>query len=489
MLEVIACAGGALVMILEMTASRILAPHLGTSLVVWTSLIGVVLAFMALGAWIGGRAADRRPSTRLLARILAAAGLAVAATASVHPWVGARISEAFPGLHAAALTASVLLLGAPSILFGMVTPFVIRLRLKSVGTSGGTVGRLYALSTAGSIAGTFLGGFVLVAWFGSTQILFGVGAAMFILAALAVGRIGFGGAAATAALLCSAALSQSYGVPRLADGRPALTETPYNALIVREGRTADGRAVRVLVTDPGKAQAAVYPDQPEELVFPYTWFFGDGAALMSTPPSRILMLGGGGYSMVRNLLRPAGPLGPGVRLDVVELDPGMTRVAREYFGIPDDPGLRIVHEDARRFLNRSTETYDLIYVDVFSSEFSVPFHTATVEAAAALRRCTSPDGVVLINIISALEGQGGRLLQAVRGSLRTAFAHVETFAVHDPDSRDQAQNIILVAYDAAVPTWPDRFAAHRVIPDEEGVPPLLDDYAPVERYVLPLLKR
>ncbi len=488
MLEVIVFAGGALVMILEMTASRILAPHLGTSLVVWTSLIGVVLAFMALGAWLGGRAADRRPSPRRLACILAGAGVAVAAAAAVHPWVGSRVSDALPGLHAAALTASVLLLGAPSILFGMVTPFVIRLRLKDVDTSGGTVGRLYALSTAGSIAGTFLGGFVLIAWFGSTQILFGVGAAMFVLAALAAGRIGFGGSAAAAALLCSAALSQSYGVPRLADGRPALTETAYNALVVREGRTADGRTVRVLVTDPGKAQAAAYPDHPEELVFPYTRFFGDGAALAANP-SRVLMLGGGGYSMARNLLRPGGPLGPEARLDVVELDPGMTRAAREYFGIPDDPRLRIVHEDARRFLNRSTEVYDLIYVDVFGSEFSVPFHTGTVEAAAELRRCTAPGGVVLINIISALEGEGGRLFQAVYGSLRTAFAYVESFAVHDPHSREQAQNIILVAGDAAVTAWPERFAAHRVPPGETDVPPLTDDYAPVERYVLPLLER
>lgn len=483
--ECIVFINGALVMILEMTGSRILAPHLGASLVVWTSLIGVVLAFMALGAWLGGRAADRCPSAKRLGLILLGAGVTTAAAALVHPQVGALVVVLFPGLHAAAVVAAALLLGVPAALFGMVTPFVIRLRLKSVGTSGRTVGRLYALSTAGSIVGTFLGGFVLIAWLGSTQILFGISAVMTALAVFAAGRPTLGEHVLFVCLICAAVFSGSYGVGRLADGKPTLVETPYNALVIREGRTAEGRLMRVLATDPGKSQAAVYPDKPDELAFPYTRLFAEGAAL---PPrlSRVLMLGGGGYSMARWLLRPDGPLGGQARLDVVELDPGMTRVAQTYFGVPDDRRLRIFHEDARRFLNRTEETYDLIYVDVFGSEYSVPFHVGTVEAARELRRCSVPGGVVMVNVISALEGEKGRLFQAVFHSLQTAFPRVESFAARPLDVREP-QNVILIALTGNDKDWPPALAAHQAVWKDEEIPALTDDYAPVERYVFSLL--
>lgn len=482
--EFIVFINGALVMILEMTGSRVLAPHLGASLVVWTSLIGVVLAFMALGAWFGGRTADRCPSTKRLGLILLGAGATTAAAALMHPSVGAFVVVLFPGLHSAAVAASALLLGVPAALFGMVTPFVIRLRLQSVGTSGRTVGRLYALSTAGSIVGTFFGGFVLIAWFGSTQILFGISAVMTMLAAFAVGRPTLGGGMLFVCLSCAAMFSGSYGAGRPAEGKPVLVETPYNALVIREGRTAEGRLMRVLATDPGKSQAAVYPEQPDELAFPYTRLFAEGAALPSRL-SRVLMLGGGGYSMARWLLRPKGPLNGQARLDVVELDPGMTRVAQMYFGIPDDRRLRIFHEDARRFLNRTTETYDLIYVDVFGSEYSVPFHVGTVEAARELRRCTAPGGVVMVNVISALEGEKGRLFQAVFHSLQTAFPHVESFAARPSDGRE-AQNVILVALTGSDTAWPPALAAHQSVWKDEDIPALTDDYAPVERYALSL---
>ena len=162
---------GAALMIIELTGSRILAPFLGTSLVVWTSLIGIILASLSLGAWWGGILADRRPSARLLGRIVLLAAWATAAIGLSKSWVLPFLQGA-GSLHVTAIVATLVLFAPASVLLGMVAPFAVRLQLADTEAAGRTAGSLYALSTIGSIAGTFLAGFVLIAWVGSTAILF-----------------------------------------------------------------------------------------------------------------------------------------------------------------------------------------------------------------------------------------------------------------------------------------------------------------------------
>ena len=181
MLEIIAFCCGALVMVLEMVGARVLATHVGTSAVVWTSLIGVVLACLALGAWLGGRRADRHLSRRGLALILLGASLGSALAAGTHRLVGGALSAAITDIHLAAVACALGILALPALCCGMISPYIIRLRIRDVATSGATVGRLYALSTAGSIAGTFLGGFVLISFFASGTILWGVALGLLLL--------------------------------------------------------------------------------------------------------------------------------------------------------------------------------------------------------------------------------------------------------------------------------------------------------------------
>lgn len=181
MLEIIAFCCGALVMVLEMVGARVLAPHVGTSAVVWTSLIGVVLACLAVGAWLGGRLADRHLSRRGLAFILTGASLGSALAAGTHRLVGEALSVAITDIHLAAVACALGILALPALCCGMISPYIIRLRIRDVATSGATVGRLYALSTAGSIVGTFLGGFVLISFFASGTILWGVALGLLLL--------------------------------------------------------------------------------------------------------------------------------------------------------------------------------------------------------------------------------------------------------------------------------------------------------------------
>ncbi len=537
MLTLVMFLNGLAVMVLEMVGARLLAPWMGTSVVVWTSLIGVILASLSLGYWLGGRLADRllhasgdgnaakkarkdagdagarREHARaVLAGLLMGASACVLVTALVQSVVLELLSRAVPSLHLAAVCAAVLLFAAPSVLCGMVSPYAMRLAITHSDGSGSVIGRLNAVSTVGSIVGTFLGGFVLISWFGSTEITLGVAACLLGAACAARDRPFFPRALLAALLLLAAFGSRAYS-SYLAEQGTVTLETPYSSIQIMEG-SLEGRPIRLLRTDPGSFQSGAYRDAPNELAFAYTRFYRLGT-LLNPRAKRILMLGGGGYSVPKWLL--AGQSGLASRdfsLDVVELDPGMTKAAQSRFWLPrDDPRMRILHEDARGFLNRSAKngeagTYQLIFADIFNSHYSVPFHVGTVETARKVRDLLSENGVFLMNIITAVEGDNGRLLRSIYRAFASEFGNVYLFPVQSPADGDMIQNVMLLALrsprelpdPAAVDTGNivenARIAAMlrsrwtRPLPDDaDAVPALTDNYAPVERYTLGLAGR
>ncbi len=514
MLEFVIFASGALIMVLEMVGARLMAPHLGTSVIVWTSLIGVVLACLAVGAFLGGRLADKKLSLTMLARILAGAGLGCALTALGHRLVGTSISTGIDNIYLSAVVAALCLFALPALAFGMVSPYIIRLRLADISTSGATVGRLYALSTTGSIVGTFLGGFVLISYFSSTYILLGTAACMFLLSLMvSVSNLSHKKSRAqttsTLLLLLSipaiAFINADVEYNMHMRGTPPPVETPYNSIRLSRGMNQESRPVLYMATDPGYAQSGTYLDKPAELLFDYTKYYALGTVLFPKAQS-VLMLGGGGYSIPKWLLAGHGGLdSETLRLDVVELDPGMTALAKEYFGLENDARMRIFHEDARRHLTTNSQQYDLVFVDVFNSHYSVPFHMGTVEAAQAMRRAVSPDGALMMNIISAYEGENSYILQSIYASLQQSFEHVYVFAVEPGAPLEAVQNFMVLALprdNAKVqtivensekkqnfsPTIQNILAARmqKAVPQE--VPALRDDFAPVERYAQALLK-
>ncbi len=512
MLEFVIFASGALIMVLEMVGARVMAPHLGTSVIVWTSLIGVVLACLAVGAFLGGRLADKKLSVNVLARILLGAGLGSAITALAHRFVGISITTNIDNIYLSAVVASLCLFALPAVAFGMVSPYIIRLRLADISTSGATVGRLYALSTTGSIVGTFLGGFVLISYFSSTHILLGTAAAMLFLSVL----VGVSGkipkAQNVSALLLLACIpvmgtiNSHVEEAMRAKGTPPPVETPYNSIRISQGYNEEQRPIRLMATDPGYAQSGTYLDKPSELLFDYTKYYALGTVLFPKAQS-VLMLGGGGYSIPKWLLAGHGGLdGDKLRLDVVELDAGMTKLAKEAFGLKEDARMRIFHEDARRHLTTNTQKYDLVFVDVFNSHYSVPFHMGTVEAAAALRRAVHDQGAVMMNIISAFQGEDSYILQSIYAALKSSFKHVYIFAITPQQNKEAVQNFMAIALpdknetvQAIIEQGQDihKFSAPiqkmlsaRILePVPAQVAPLRDEFAPVERYAQALLKK
>jgi spermidine synthase len=246
----------------------------------------------------------------------------------------------------------------------------------------------------------------------------------------------------------------------------------------------------------------MYLDDPIELFAEYTRDYALGSAL-HPKAARVLMLGGGGYSVPKWLLAGRSGLdGAALKLDVVELDPGMTRLARAYFQLPDDPRMRVYHEDARRFLNTNTQQYDLIFVDVFNSYYSVPFQMGTQEAAQALCRALAPGGMMIMNIISSYSGENGRLFRAIHAAMAAAFPELHSFAVNNPEKLDGVQNIMLLALPEKRPDLAAAFAGGAAHLSQriqamlrtritqavaQDLPALTDNFAPVERYAQALL--
>ena len=554
MLALVVFLNGMAVMVLEMVGARLLAPWLGTSVVVWTSLIGVILACLSLGYWLGGRLADsylrpvaapkpekksgkaRRPAPKadnaetplagtadddaaasaraaniravaMLSNLLAGASVTVFITAMLQGVMLPALAKAVPSLHLAAVLAALLLFALPSMLCGMVSPYAVRLAITDSETSGAVIGRLNAVSTVGSIVGTFLGGFVLISWFGSMETTLGVSAILLATAALVRLKPALSKVALALCLVLAAFAHKSYTAYMIeAENAPIGVDTLYSSVRVADG-LLEGRPVKLLFTDPGSCQSASFVDTPAELAFAYTKFYALGTS-MNPAAKRILMLGGGGYSVPKWLLAGRSELAsPDFSLDVVELDPGITDLARKYFQTPtDDPRMRVFHEDARTFVNRTAAAlpagaagpYNLIFADIFNSYYSVPFHVGTVEAAQKVHALLAEDGIYIMNIITAVNGDNGRLLRSIRNAFAEVFGEVHLFPVQSAYDGTMVQNVMLLAFrtprplpDAAKPGLSPHIASmlsHRwtspLPPSEKDVPPLRDNFAPVERYTL-----
>ena len=514
MFAFLAFINGLALMVMEMAGARLLAPWLGTSVIVWTSIIGIILACLSLGNWLGGRLADSilaqhsaskktkdtdsgpafTKARHILSGLFSLAAFFVVLCVFLSESLLQTLSTSGMALHASAPLATLLLFGMPSFVCGMVSPYIARLAIYNHAAPGAVIGRLSAIATLGSIVGTFLGGFVLISLFGSATVLLGV-AACFLLAGLSLSIK----KPALKLVILFAIVGVGYALQLDAQALEASggknIETSYNFLKIRQG-TYEGRPAMVMQTDPGAYQSACFIRTPAELAFDYTKFYAIGTHTLPEA-KRILMLGGGGYSVPKWLLAGESGLGsPNFHLDVVELDPGITKAAEDFFSLPtDDTRMSIFHEDARTFLNRqaanNAEPYDLIFGDVFNSAYTVPFHVGTTGAAEKIHTLLTPDGLFIMNIIAAIEGDNGRLLRALHASFASVFPTVELYPVRAGVNPTLVQNVILVASKTADTPFANphprifQLLSRRLTtPLTADTPALTDDFAPVERYTI-----
>ncbi len=478
---------GALVMVFEIIGSRLLSPFIGTSTYVWTSLIGVILASLSFGYWFGGRLADRRPDVKLLAGIIFAAAGLISVMILVKDVVLSMIAGAAVSIELKAVIAAGVLFAPASVFLGMVTPFAVRLRMTDLDRSGATVGRLYALSTIGSIVGTFGAGFFLIPFVGSSRSLYLIAGSLIVMSLLLVPAALSAGKIAVMVVFLTGIIANEANTQllRSESGLHDL-ETEYSRVQVL--RTIDpitGRPIKALATDPYFVQSAAFLDS-DELVLPYSRFYH---LIRHVNPnfSRTLLIGGAGYSFPKEYVKVYAH----ADIDVVEIDPGMTQIARVHFGLTDHPRLNIIHEDGRMFINRAPGGhYDAVLMDAFGSLFSVPHHLTTIEAVRHLHRVLNDDGVVIFNLGSAITGEAGSFLHAELLTYRQVFPHVYVFKVNADYSDERLQNIVIVATKQPMParssatdTLITSLLDHRYdVPISPDATVLTDDLAPVEHF-------
>ncbi|MGL6279159.1 MAG: spermidine synthase, partial [Gaiella sp.] len=405
-LPVVVFLSGAVLLGVEIAASRVLAPTFGSSLYVWGSLIGVVLTGLAIGYALGGALADRWPSPALLVCTLVLGALLVLAIPFVDDAVLDAITAWDPGPRLDPLLAAAALFGPASIVLAAVTPVAVRLAAQTLERLGRTAGRLFSISTAGSIAGTFLTAFWLVPSYGTDQLI-ALGAVTLLGAALLVTLVErmwlptIAVAAATGvAALAVVSLEPQVGArleasdarnwsplvrqrevrqPRALD--PADVATRNSGFTVREAR--DTRYHRMVIVEDDDSrylrfdssfQSGMYLDDPYRTRFVYSDYLHLGLAY-APGATRVLVIGLGGAAAPKRIWRDF----PDVELTAVELDPEVVDAAYRWFALPRDPRLRVEVGDGRRFLRETAdERWDVIMVDAFFAD-GVPFHLTTLE--------------------------------------------------------------------------------------------------------------
>lgn len=444
---------GAAVMMLELLGARVLAPYYGSSLFVWSSLITVTLVALAVGYWLGGVVADRRPNATILYAIVGAAGVATAVIAPIRGPV-LEATDAL-GLRGGSLSSAFILFTVPLLLLGMVSPFAVKLSTLSLGRLARTAGRLYSISTAGSFVGTLAAGFVLIPTFEVRTILLGIAAALvavslvfFVL--LRRGRPSFLTAVLLALIMM---LSLDPRATRAAGDTVLVAKEPS---FYGEIRIVDRGPLRCLLIDGGMQSAIDTRNGLCALEYPYV--IETLAYRLRPEGSRALLIGLGAGVI------PDAMTTWGVSSDVVEIDPKIVDAACRHFGF--DRSRHAIHVgDGRRLLAETDERYDYVVFDAFAGEM-VPIHLLSREAFESARAVMKPDGIVILNYVGYREGSRARVAASIARTLGAVFATVETFASGTPG---EYGGNVFVASDApldlgaAMTDGPLPFAVHEAI--------------------------
>lgn len=407
---VLAAGAGFVLMVFEMIASRMLAPAVGSSTYVWTSVIGVIVAALSVGYWLGGRVADARRREVDVAFLFIAAAVAMAVTLLSYEQILEVVTGMRIDVRWQAVISAVILFAPTSALLGAISPYLVKLNVTSLKSSGRSVANLGALNSVGGIVGTFFAGFFL---FGIMGIRWAV--VWLVVLAVVLGWLLVPTQQLRRRLVLSFAAVFVAVVSALSP--TALAIDTATAHYVIENDNSPYGNVRSLVTSPNASQSGVYENYPDELVF---WYTREMARIIKSQPApeRILMLGGGAYTLPRYLADKY----PEATVDVVEIDPELINISREYFGYDDPANVRSFAEDARTFLNRNTTKYDVVLVDAFGGD-AMPATLMTREYGEMVKRATADDGYVVANLISGHSDRCQPLLDAAVAPYLERFAY------------------------------------------------------------------
>ncbi|MBA4397445.1 MAG: hypothetical protein C0394_08700 [Syntrophus sp. (in: bacteria)] len=492
-------------LVIELVAGRIMAPYVGVSLYTWTSIIGVVLAGISIGAYLGGLLADRYPRPSTLGWLLFLSGVGALIIAPLTNLIGAAQFNTSLMLRILILTAAIFFV--PACILGMISPVVVKLTLHNLSNTGNVVGKIYAFSTLGSILGTFATGFFLISWMGTRNILLTVGVIL-IVSAVIFGEffVRKRSLAVFAAILASLLWAfHGYAFkPQLDQHTYFYKESNYYTLKLRKTPSDHGGApLEALIID-NLTHSYTDLKNPYHIEYSYLKIFDEFLTWRhdESRSTRMLFVGGGGYTLPRHVERKY----PAAEMDVVEIDPEITKIVYEYLGVSGDTKIRSFNEDGRWFVmnQKQQQVYDFIFLDAFN-DLSIPYHLTTKEFAAQLKPLLKQDGIILANLIDDV--QKGLFLPSYIKTLEEVFGkgHVKV-VIPFPGDKPVGISTCIVAASSQKLDMDDFVKKIRAIKGGQmvsSVPPpemlqldtgkrcaviLTDDYVPVDNLIAPIFE-
>ena len=434
-----ACVSGFTLMAYELVAARLLAPSVGNSTYVWTGVIGVIIIALSAGCWLGGRIADYRHAPQDVGLLLIIAAVLVVATMlsanNTLRWLTTVLDE--PRIQA--VIAALALFAPASFVLGAVSPYLAKLNVSSLNTAGRSVANLSALDAVGGIAGTFVTGFVLLGMIGLNETLALITGILLATSWLFMPRWQWQLRALMVGTVIVAALSGLY-TPKHG-GVSIETPSAHYSIV---NYTSNGRQIRGLVTGPTGVQSGVYLDGTKGLPFWYTRRMVE--VTIAAKPRTVLLLGGGAFTMAEHMARQL----PNTHIDVVEIDPGLENISRQYFSYQSLPNVKLIFDDARTYIQRTNRHYDVVLIDVYNGG-EILYSLLTAEYGSELARITREDGLVVANLIAGLNNAPCRELFA---AFDAVYRRTWPYAWYGTQHRDLSRGNYVVAYSKKPRTMP-----------------------------------
>ena len=431
---------GALGMVLELVAARILSPYVGSSNLIWTTIIGIMLTSMSIGYWLGGKIADKRPDINLLSFFILIGAfftsiIPILETALVKP-----LSEVMNELVIIAIICSTIVFGIPSFILAMVSPFAVKLEDKNHEEIGKTSGKISSLSTIGSIVGTFVAGFLLIPNLGVRTLILIITITLIILSFVMFNKKNVKYSICMFLCLLTLIGLNYYGKVLFDKNNPDIikdVDSEYSRIWIKNIPVGE-ISYKTMEVDTG-LESYINKDT-NEMGARYLYYY-DLFDYYNKDAKSTLMIGGAAYTYPTYYLNKYQEK----TIDVAEIDEKMTELAIEEFDLDiENPRIKIYHQDGRSFLNNTKNKYDTILIDAFKG-LNAPFELTTYEALTKAKNALNDNGMVITNIISSLEGEDEEFIKYEYATYKAVFDDVKLFKVRDTE-KTESQNLILIGF-------------------------------------------
>ena len=440
-LEITVFFSGALTMVLELIVARILSPYVGSSNLIWTTIIGIMLISMSIGYWFGGKIADKNKENDI--NILSNYLLISAIATSIIPILEVEFIDALSSISNNLILVSIICatvtFGIPSFLLATVSPIAVKIKNNSMDRVGTTSGKISSLSTIGSIFGTFFAGFILIPNIGVRNIILGCSILLWLISVYL-----FSKKDKKYYMLMVLELIVIVGLNILGGilfnkEHPEIikdVDSEYSRIWVRKVQ-AGKTEYKTLQVDTGLE--SYINQETGEMGARYLAYY-DLFEYYDKEAEDALMIGGAAYTYPMHYLRKY----ENKKIDVVEIDEKMTKIAEDEFGLDkDNPNLGLITQDGRSYLNYNEKKYDAIFIDAFKG-LNAPFELTTYEAMQKAYNSLEENGTVITNIISSIEGEESDFIKYEYSTYKAIFDDVKVFKVNPDDSNTERQNLILV---------------------------------------------